>query len=65
MRLGKFSMNGMPPGSYHVLAYTDLRLDQIGNPDFIRAYRTGATEVNLSARETKRLTITAMPSPGY
>ena len=60
---GNFTLNGMPPGNYRLLAFTKLADGLDGDPDFVRANLGRATELSLSPHETHTIQIKALPPP--
>lgn len=60
---GQFSLSGMAPGSYRLMAFTGLPEGQAGNPEYVRVNLIRATEVDLSPRQAKSVTVVALPAP--
>jgi len=59
---GNFTMQGMAPGSYLLLAGEDLDVSDWYDPDAPHPYENLATPIDLRAHEQKAVTITAMHS---
>lgn len=60
---GEFQFANIAPGEYRLLAFTELALGEGENPDFLRRYLTKAFDLDLQPRETKRVTLTVLPTP--
>jgi hypothetical protein len=52
---GRFSVRGLPPGDYLVVAVEHVEGDDAHDPDYLERLRRGATKVTLGKGETKSL----------
>jgi hypothetical protein len=54
---GIFSISGLAPGKYLVVAFETLDANSLGDPDELERWRALATDVTLSEREQRSVTL--------
>ena len=58
---GAFSVRGIPPGEYSVLAWEDAHPQALMNRAFVEQFEQRAVKVTIERGGAKKLTLTAMP----
>jgi carboxypeptidase family protein len=54
---GRFSLKGLPPDEYYVIALDYLEMGEEGDPEQLEKWKAGATRVTLADGEPKSLTL--------
>jgi hypothetical protein len=60
---GHFSIRGIPPGSYSLLAWESVDGDAYYTPEFLKNFEGQATSLGVSAGDRKNLQLEAIPLP--
>lgn len=58
---GRFSLRGIPPGDYTLLAWESVDSDAYYNPEFLKAYESQGVSVRLSEGDRKTMQVQAIP----
>jgi hypothetical protein len=58
---GRFTLHGLPPGDYTVLAWESVDGDAYYNPEFVKSYEGQGIAVKVSEGEKKSAQLTAIP----
>lgn len=60
---GQFSIQGLIPGQYSLLAWESLDADVYLDPDFRKAYEDRATPVHADSSQTANVSLKVLPAP--
>jgi hypothetical protein len=60
---GGFTIKGIPPGEYRVLAWGDVESGAWDDPEFRQAYESKALRVSFKENERKWVAAEAIPAP--
>ena len=59
---GQFTITGIPPGNYHVLAFEQVESAASGDPDYLNQYEHQSQAVRVGYRTQSNLQLTAVPA---
>jgi hypothetical protein len=60
---GRFTLHGVPPGSYTLIAWESMDADACYNPQFLSNYEQQGQALRVSEGERKNIQIVAIPAP--
>jgi hypothetical protein len=60
---GRFTLPGVPPGTYRLFAWEDLEVAQCYDPVLLRAYESMSVRVTVKENGTERVTLREIPAP--
>jgi carboxypeptidase family protein len=58
---GRFTLHGLPPGSYTVFAWESVDGEAYYNPDFLKTYEPQGTQLHLTEGDRKPLQLEVIP----
>ena len=59
---GRFTLRGLPPGDYTILAWESVDGEAYYNPEFLRSYEGQGRQVHLEEGRRASITLKAIPS---
>ena len=60
---GRFTLPGMPPGTYRLYAWEDPEVAQRYDPVLLKAYESISVRVTVKENGTERVTLREIPAP--